>query len=132
MSYSRNVFIINNLTATFFKKSLFYALKSKYISPVCLFYGIFRVANFSSDPFDFRLRKRDNEAAPSLQQLLLEPFTPIVFTCSINRKCFGDLYLWCEGRFFEIDPAPHSPTAPTPVPPIHFCTPAELILRLFN
>ena len=29
-----------------------------------VFYAIFRLADFSSDPFDFRLQKRDNEVVP--------------------------------------------------------------------
>ena len=34
-------------------------------------------------------------------------------TCNFFKLfeiCFGDLYVWCEGRFLEIDPPP---------PPIH-------------
>ena len=29
----------------------------------------------------------------------LEPFSSLVFKHAIDRICFGDLYLWCEGRF---------------------------------
>ena len=35
-----------------------------YFSPVGLFYAIFCLTNFSSDPFDFLSSKRDKNVAP--------------------------------------------------------------------
>ena len=80
MSYSRNVFfIVNDLTGTFYKSLL---TSNRHILQIIvnfsqkkivanllilfLFYAIFRLADFSSDPFGFRLQKRDKEEAPSL------------------------------------------------------------------
>ena len=67
MSYSRNVFIINDLTALF-EKPLLIAQKQFVASTLILFVflAIFRLADFLSDPFDFRLQKLDKKVAPSL------------------------------------------------------------------
>ena len=43
-----------------------------------------------------------------------------VFDYSINRNCFGDLNVWCEGRFLEVDhptPPPPPPTSASPTSP---------------
>ena len=56
-------------------------------SPVGVFYAIFRLTDFSSDPFDFLSEKQDKQAA-------------------LSSTCFGDLYLWCEGRFLEVEDTP--------------------------
>ena len=103
----------------FFRKSLLVALKalcSRYVNTVCLFYANFCLADFSSDSFEFCLQKLYKKLAPSLPKFSLEPFSPLVFKYAINRNCFGDLCLWCEGRFLEIDPTPplRSPYA-TPI-----------------
>ena len=76
---------------------------------------------FLSDPFDFRPQKRDKEVAPSWYEVLLEPFSPLVFKYAINRNCIGDLYLWCEGQFLEVDPTP---------PPTHRSRISPLIILL--
>ena len=76
------------------------------------------LAHFSSAPF--RLKKREKTVAPSLHYFLLEPFNPLVFKYANNRNYFGDLHLWCEGRFLEIDPTPHPHISPHPNP--HPCT----------
>ena len=36
---------------------------SNYNNPVCLFYAISRLTDFSSGPFEFRLEKRDRGSA---------------------------------------------------------------------
>ena len=40
---------------------------------------------------------------------------------AIHRNCCGDLYLWCDGRIFEIDP--HPPLTPHKPSPTHFSPP---------
>ena len=91
------------------------AICSKYINPAFLFYAIFRLADYSSDSFYFRLQKRDKEVAPNLHKIFVVPFSPLVFKYAINRNCFGDLYLWCERRFLKIVSTP-LPTALTSAP----------------
>ena len=108
------------------------AIGSKYIYPVCLFYAIFRWPNFC-DPFDFRLQKRDKNLAPSLHKVLLEPFSPMIVMYAINRNCFGDLYLWCEGWFLEIDRTPPPTHRPISIPQSTFASPLRCTtLRPFN
>ena len=113
------------------------AICSKYINPACLFYAIFRLADFSSDSFYFRLQKGDKEVAPSLHKILVVPFSPLVFKYAINRNCFGDLYLWCERRFLKIvsTPLPTHRLYVSPqstFAPLVQSTPAALTLRSFN
>ena len=43
--------------------------------------------------------------------MLLEPFS------SCSAQTFGDLYLWCEGRFLEVK------DTPAVDPPHHYCPP---------
>ena len=87
-----------------FRKSLLIALKAifrRYNYLVCLFYAIFRLADFSSQPFDFRLQKRNKEVTPSLHKVLLEPFSPLVFKYATNRNCFGDLTYGVKSGSYE-------------------------------
>ena len=35
----------------------------------------------------------------------LKDFRSLVAMYANHKNCFKELYLWCEGRFFEIDPA---------------------------
>ena len=54
-------FIMNDITGTFMK-ALLIARKKLFVANILIlfyFYAIFRLADFSSDPFDFRLLKRD-------------------------------------------------------------------------
>ena len=48
-------------------------------------------------------RAIDKEVAPRGQLFILEAFSALVSKYAIDRNFFGDLYLWCEGRFLEID-----------------------------
>ena len=67
MIYSRNVFIINEFTGAF--REIVNCSQKLFLANILvlfLFYEIFRLANFSSDPFDFHLQKRVKEVAPSL------------------------------------------------------------------
>ena len=63
--------------------------------------------------------RNDKEVASSLHKVPLEPFSPLVFKYAINRNLFGDLCLWCEGRFSEIDPPTVASAALTYAPSIN-------------
>ena len=132
MSYSRNVFMISNLIGTL--KEIVNCSQKPFVANIVilfLFFAIFCLADFS-DPYDFRLQEREKEVAPSLHDVLPEPLSALVFKYAINGNCFGDSYLWCEGRFLEIDPTPPPTHRPHSSPPNPFCTPAALTLRPFN
>ena len=72
---------------------------------------IFRLTHLT-----FRPQKGAKQVVPSGHNVLVEPFSSLVFKYAIHRICFGDLYLCCEGRFLEIDPPP-------PVALPHCCHP---------
>ena len=63
------------------------------------FYAIFRFTDFSSDAFDFSSSKTGG-AQRALSALR-------AFQLCLSSNCFGDLYLWCEGRFLEVEEHPH-------------------------
>ena len=59
--------IINDLTGLFEKS--FNCSQEQFVVNILIlfvFYAIIRSSNFSSDPFDFRLQKRDKDVAPGL------------------------------------------------------------------
>ena len=83
----------------------------------------------------FRSQKRDKQLAPSGHQVLLEPFSSLVFKYAILRMRLGDIYLWCEGRFLEIDPhptvaTPSAPGAPPSPPPAALTYAPSIKLKL--
>ena len=91
-----------------------------YISPVGLFFNaIFRLTDLSSDAFEFLSLKLGETGSA---ERALSAFR--VFQLCFSSNCFGDLYLWCEGWFLEVEPPtvdpppllpPHRAVAPTPV-----------------
>ena len=100
------------------------------------FKAIFRLTNFSSDDFDFSSPKTGQTG--SAQQALS---ALRAFQLCFSSNCFGDLYLWCEGRFLEIEdtppplftpplltppPSPHRRCCPTPLPFSPHCTPTPM------
>ena len=85
-----------------------------------VFFMQFLLDRFSSDPLTSRAQKRDKEVAPSGHQVVLVTFSSLVSKYAIHRNCFGDLYLWFEGLFLEIDPTAHpAPTSAPQSPPLH-------------
>ena len=105
-------------------------MKLYYISPVGLFFNaIFRLTDFSSDAFDFSSSKTGSTV--SAQQALS---SHRAFRLCFSSNCFGDLYLWLEGQFLEVeDPStvdPHPLTiAPLPralLPPTPLLPPSAL------
>ena len=88
-------------------------------------YAIFRLIDFSSEPFDFSSLKTGLTGSA---QRALSGFR--VFQLCFSSNCFGDiyLYLWCEGWFLEVGDTssvdspppllPHTPhRAHAPPPP---------------
>ena len=58
-------FIMNDITGTFYK-ILVNCSQKLFVANILIlfvFYAIFRLTDFSSDPFDFRLQKRDRGSA---------------------------------------------------------------------
>ena len=84
---------------------------SNYISPVGLFYAIFRLTDFSSDAFDFSSTKTGYIG--SVQRALSALGA---FQLCFSSDCFRDLYLWCEGRFLEVKDTPAVDPPPPPQP----------------
>ena len=60
------------------------------------FNAIFRLTDFSSDPFDF-LSSKTGSAQRALSALRASQLF-------FSSNCFGDL--WCEGRFLEVENTP--------------------------
>ena len=80
------------------------------------FYAIFRLTNFSSDAFDFSSSKTGLTGSAQRALCALR-----AFQVCFSSNCLGDLYLylWCEGRFLEVDTPPPfvDPPPPLLVPP---------------
>ena len=66
---------------------------------------LFCLTDFSSDLFDcdFVLKNGINRKRPA-DINCSETFSSLVSKYAIHRNCFGDLHLWCGGRFLEVDP----------------------------
>ena len=90
------MFFIINDTGTF-KKILVNCSQKQFVANILikffLFYAIFRLAYFSSDPFELRPQKRDKEVPPSSQKVLLELFKPLVLKFAINSSRFRDIFM---------------------------------------
>ena len=84
-----------------------------------VFYAIDCLTQFCSNPFDFFPQNWDKQVVPSgiYERALVEPFSSLVSKYVVHRNCFGDLYLWCEGRFREVNPTPHTHIHTRPPPP---------------
>ena len=66
MSYSRIFFILNDQTGTF-EEIIVNCSQKQFVANLLILlvsYAFFRLADFSSDSFDFRLQKRDKKVAP--------------------------------------------------------------------
>ena len=94
------------------------------------FYAIFRLTDFASDAFDFSSSKMGWTC--SAQRALR---AHRAFRLWFSWNGFGDLYLWREGRFLEVEDTPtvDPPLLPTPalppaalLPPPHCCQPPSL------
>ena len=71
------------------------------------FNAIFRLTDFAFDTFDFSYSKTGKTGSAQWALSVLRAF----------QLCFRDLYLWCEGRFLEVEDTPTvDPPPPTTAP----------------
>ena len=114
-----------------FLHSVFNCSQTKFVAIILVlsffFMQISAGPNLRLTHLTFCPQKRFKQVAPS-GPVLIEPFSSLVFKYAIHRVCFGDLYLWCEGRFLEIDSPTHTllPPPTNATPSAHRCTPLPL------
>ena len=95
---------------------------------IILVLSVFLMPNFARPIFrltslTFRPQKQVKQVALFGYLVLSGALRSLVSMYAIHKKCFGDLYLWFQGRFLVVDPPPTSgphctkPTPPPPTPP---------------
>ena len=103
---------VNGIVINIFMTPVLVILKSCISSRVNgMVINVFYDSSFSNFKISFKFFNvlsfsEFNDYYCPTNKVLIELFSPLVFKCDINRNCFGDLYLWCEGRFLEIDLTP--------------------------
>ena len=119
------------------KAVMFNCSQTKFVAIILVmsvfFNAIFRLPDFSSDAFDFSSSKTGQTGSAQRALSALR-----AFQLCFSSSCFGDLYLWCEGRFLEVETRPppppvltphpqyflHPPPRCCPPPPTHCCPPS--------
>ena len=90
-----------------------------YISPVDLFYAIFRLTDFSSDPFDSSSSKTGQTGSSQLALSAVRAFTLTSFQLCDSQKLFWRLILMVWRTVLRGWPPPPSPHQPPHFAPIH-------------
>ena len=111
---------MNFFSAVTFETGSFNYSQKKFVAIILvlsvLFYAIFRLTDFSSDAFDFSSSKTGQTGSAQRALSFLRAFQLLCF----SSNCFGYLYLWCEGRFLEVEDTPTveppPPNWPSPPP----------------
>ena len=117
------------MCGVYFPTMIFNCSQTKFVAIILVlsvfFYAIFCLTDFSSDAFDFSSSKTGwtGSAQRALSALR-------AFQLCFSSNCFGDLYLWCEGRFLKVEDTPsvdppYCPTRPPTrcFPPPQCCPP---------
>ena len=106
---------------------------------IILVLSVFLMPNFARQIFHltsltFGPQKQDKQVALIGYLVLSGALRSLVSMYAIHRKCFGDLYLWCQGRFLVVDPPPRHfrsslHQTPPPKPPLHQSPPLHNIVQ---